>query len=190
MDITSSTIKLQDICRALEVRDRYARYVLERGFIPEGVRESPGSGEHRDFGPHQAFWLGMVLKLKESGLKTPLAVQVANYADGAVRTVAQSLGWDYLFFPKGGRLETEHQYFVEVGDFQYLRLVTDACPSQKDSYMFDWHHVGKPGAPVEGVRPCVMLRLDLAQIAARLGAAFARTGRTPAAWQIPYSALR
>jgi len=172
MDTAGRTIKLKDICQALEVRDRYARYVLERGFIPEGVTHSPGSGEHRDFGSHQAFWLGLVLKLKESGLKTPLAVQVANYADGAVRTAAQNLGWDYPFFPMGGRFETEHQYFVEVGDFQYIRLVTDACPSQDVSYVFDWHHINKPGVPVKGVRPCVMLRLDVAQIAVRIGAAF------------------
>ena len=95
-------IKLQGhFARALKVRDRYARYVLERGFIPEGVAESPGSGEHRDFSPHQAFWLGLVLKLKQSGLKTPLAVQVADYADGAVRTGADArVGLPVL--PEGG----------------------------------------------------------------------------------------
>lgn len=186
MDPASRTIKLQDICQSLEVRDRYARYVLERGFIPDGVAESPGSGEHRDFSPHQAFWLGLVLKLKQSGLKTPLAVQIANYADGAVRTVAQNLGWDYLFFPRGGRFETEHQYFIEVGDFQYIRLVTDACPSQQDFYMFDWHRIAEPGVPVKGVRPCVMLRLDMAQIAARVGAAF---GSLREVRQRRYSAL-
>lgn len=172
MDATTRMLKLHDICRALDVRDRYARYVLERGFIPEGVPISPGSGEHRDFDPHQAFWLGMVLKLKESGLKTPLAVQVANYADGAVCTAAQNLGWDYLFFPKGGRFETEHEYIVELGDVKYIRLRTNASPSQEGDYAFDWHHVSKPGVPVRNVRPCVVLRLDVAQIAARLGAAF------------------
>jgi hypothetical protein len=172
MDPAMRTIKLQDICRALEVRDRYARYVLERGFIPEGVAESPGSGEHRDFDAHQAFWLGLVLKLKQSGLKTPLAVQVANYADGAVRTAAQTLGWDYLFIPRGGQFRTEHQYFIEVGDFQYIRLVTDASPSQEDPYMFDWHRIAEPGVAVQGVHPCVMLRLDIAQIAARIETAF------------------
>ena len=73
MDGPRRTIKLRDICTTLDVGDRDGRYVLERGFVPRGVSESPGSGEHREFSPYQAYWLGMVLKLKQSGLKTPLA---------------------------------------------------------------------------------------------------------------------
>jgi hypothetical protein len=178
MDIVKNTIKLRDICRALDVRERYARYVLERGFVPEGVSLSPGSGEHREFTPHQAFWLSMALKLKEFGLSARLAAQTADYADGAARTVAQTLGWDYQFLPRAGRFETDFNYCVEVGDARYIRMVTDACPSQERPYEFDWHEITNPGVPVKGVRPCVVLRLDVSLIAARLGAAFGTSGTT------------
>ena len=172
MDLKGKTIKLRDICQALEVGDRNARYVLERGYVPKGMSESPGSGEHRDFSPHQAFWLGMVLKLKESGLKTPLAARIADYAGGAIRTTTQNLGWDWRFLPRVGRFDTEHQYYVEVADLTYIRLVTNACPSQSDLYYFDWCKIKKLGAPVKDVRPCVLITLDLALIAGQIGAAF------------------
>ncbi len=178
MALAKKTIKLRDICRALGIRDRYARYVLERGFVPKGVCEAPGSGEHREFSPYQAFWLGMVLMLKESGLKTPLAARIADYAEGSVRTAAQNLGWDWQFLPREGRFDTEHQYWVEVADVKYIRLVTDSCPSQIEPYKFDWHKITKLGVPVKDVRPCVLLRLDLTLIAAQLGAAFKSTNST------------
>ena len=47
--------------------------MLEQGHVPSGVQEAPDSGNYRQFGPGQAFWLGMVLKLKQAELKTPLA---------------------------------------------------------------------------------------------------------------------
>jgi hypothetical protein len=172
MDVVNRTIKLRDICQALGIPDRHARYVLERGFIPRGVSPSPGSGEHREFTPHQAFWFGMALKLKEFGLRTPLAAKIADYADGAARTVAQNLGWDYQFLPRAGRFETEYQYCVEVADAKFIRMVTNACPSQERPYEFDWHAIAKPGVPVKGIRPCVVLRLDVSLIAAQLGTAF------------------
>ena len=165
-------IKLHAVCEALGVRYRDARYVLERGFVPTGISPSPGSGEHRDFSPHQAFWLGLVLHLKAAGLKTPLAAQIADYADEATSTTTQNLSWDLRFCPRKGRFDTEHRYFVEVADSKFIRLVTDACPSQPGLYHFDWHQVGKRRVPIKDVQPYVLLRIDISLLAAKLGSAF------------------
>ena len=165
-------IKLQDVCRALDVPERDVRYVLERGFVPAGVPEAPGSGQHRDFSPQQAFWLGMVLKLKRCGLGTPLAAQVADYADEALRGVTQNLNWEWRFLPRAGQFDTEHEYYVDVADLEHIRLATDACPSSEGLYVFPWQSLKKPRRVVRDVSPFVVLRLDLSLIAARLGAAF------------------
>jgi hypothetical protein len=166
------TVKLRDICTALDVSDRDGRYVLERGFVPKGVRESPGSGDHREFSPYQAYWLGIVFKLKQSGLKTPLAANIADYADAAIRTTTQNLGWDWPFLPKAGRFDTEHKYYIDVADLKYIRLVTDACPDSSEQDCFDWHTITKPRRAVKDVFPCVLIRLDVALIASKVGLAF------------------
>jgi hypothetical protein len=162
------TVQLKDLCRRLNVRDRDARYVLERGFVPDGVDKAPDRGNHRQFDSRQAFWLAMVLKLKQVGLKTPTAAAVANYAEQAVRTVTQNLNWDFSFLPSVGKFDTDHRYFVEVGDGTYIRFVTDANPSVDGLDFFDWHPVMGARRPVKNVDPCVILRLDLSRIAAML----------------------
>ena len=169
-----STIQLGEICRRLDVRERDARYVLEQGHVPQGVEQAPESGNYRQFDPKQAFWLAMVLKLKSVGVKTPLAATIANYAQRALQTVTQNLGWEWQFLPQAGRFDTANEYFVEVGDLQYIRFVTDAQPGHAGRLTkFDWHHVDRPGKAVEGVRPCAIIRLDLAEIARLLGGAVA-----------------
>jgi hypothetical protein len=178
MDRSRRTIKLRDICTALDVGDRDGRYVLERGFIPEGVSESPGSGDHREFSPYQAYWLGIVLKLKQSGLKTPLAASIADYADTAIRTTTQNLGWDWKFFPRAGRFDTDHKYYIDVADLAHIRLVTDACPSHKGLYYFEWKRITKSRRPVKDVYPCVLIRLDIALIAGKVGRAFKASDTT------------
>ena len=165
---SSPAFQLKDLCQRLKVRDRDARYVLEQGFVPEGVDRAPNRGNHRQFDARQAFWLGMVLKLKEVGLKTPTAAAVADYAERAVCTVTQNLNWDWSFLPSAGRFDTEHQYFVEVGDGQYIRFATDANPSRDGLHFFDWQPVTGRGRPVKNVSPCVILRLDVSRIAALL----------------------
>src|SRR5262245_45198368 len=115
-------MQLGELCRRLDVPYRHARYVLEEGVLPRGVAENPGRGEHRQLDPAQAFWLGIVLMLKRSGVKTPLAGQIANFAREAVRSVAQSLNWEGTFEPFLGRFETQHQWFVDIGDLSYVRL--------------------------------------------------------------------
>src|SRR4051812_40341314 len=110
------TLQLGEICARLGVPERPARYVLERGLVPPGIDKSPASGNHRRFGPGQAFWLALALTLRHAGLRTPLAAKVADYATLSLRTVCQQLVWDWQFSPSQGRFATEHQHFVEVGD--------------------------------------------------------------------------
>ena len=162
---SSSSIKLGAFCDRVNVDEREVRYILERGFVPDGVRKSPATGNHRTFDPGQAFWLAMVLKLKQSGMKTPLAASVADYATEALRGITQNLGWDWRFMPAKGWFDTEHLYFVDVGDLQYVRLVTNACPSQERLYEFDWHPVQGKREPVKNAEPYVIVRLDLTRIA-------------------------
>ena len=160
------TLQLGDICERLGVRAREVRYVLEQGHVPAGVNETPESGNHRQFRPGQAFWLGMVLKLKEIGIKTPLAARIADYAAESLQTVTKNLGWDWEFCPWKGQFDTDHEYFVEVGDLKYIRFVTDACPSRPGRlYEFDWHNVKGPSRPVKNIAPCAVIRLRLTQIA-------------------------
>jgi hypothetical protein len=170
---TTDTIQLHDICQCLRVRDRDARYVLERGFVPKGVDVKPASGNHRQFSAGQAFWLGLVLKLKASGINTPLAARLADYAARSVQTVTQNLDWEYPFLPTQGRLRTQHQYFIEIADLAYVRFVTDANPSKGGQLEYsDWHALGQPGKPVMKVEACVIVRLDIARISHLLLQAF------------------
>ncbi|MEX2142013.1 MAG: hypothetical protein WD894_22290 [Pirellulales bacterium] len=167
------TIQLGEICRRLDVRERDARYVLEQGHVPRGVDEAPASGNYRQFGPGPAFWLGMVLKLKAAGVQGPLAVEVADYADQALRGITQNLSWDWAFSPAQGKFDTEHRYFLDVGDRQFVRVVTDAGPSSGGRLEeFDWHPIEKLRKPAESCRPWVVMRLDLTKIAEQLADAF------------------
>lgn len=177
---TPATIQLQDVCQALDVRDRDARYVLERGFVPKGVDLSPCKGTHRKFTGGQAFWLGMVLRLKATGIKTPLAAQIADYAARSVQTVTQNLGWEPSFSPSQGRLKTDHGFWVEIADLKFIRFGSDASPSNGGKLEWlDWHAVPKPRMPqpeikVANVRSYVTIRLDVAEICRALDRAFER----------------
>ena len=159
------TIQLREFCQRFDVQDRVVRYILEEGHVPDGVRSWPSTGNRREFGPDQAFWLAIVLKLKEMGLKTPQAAKVADYSAEALRTVTQNLGWDWRFLPIKGWFDTDHKYYIDIGDLRYIRLVTDSCPSKRGLYEFDWQPVEGKRCPIQNVRPFVLLRLDLARIA-------------------------
>ena len=162
-------MQVGELSTRLKVPYRHARYALEQGILPAGVEEKPGRGDHRQLAPAQAFWLGIVLMLKQSGVQTPLAGKIADFAREAVRTVTQNLNWEYSFHPFLGRFETEHQWFVDIGDLKYVRLATTANPSHDGLYEFPWsdivtHRQAKGG---KGIRPVVILRLDLSSLAQR-----------------------
>ncbi|MFW6171428.1 MAG: MerR family transcriptional regulator [Planctomycetota bacterium] len=171
-----STIQLGAFCAALRVRPRDVRYILEQGYVPAGVDAAPNSGTYRQFTPRQAFWLAMIAQLKEAGIPVPLAAQIAHYCEQSLRTVARNLGWDRVFAPDLGRLETGHRYVAEIADRQYIRIGSNAAPSAGGQMQFfDWHRLGRGRRPVNDLRPCVTLRLDLAEIARRLATAFGGT---------------
>ncbi len=159
------TIQQKEFCELFGVPRREVRYVLEQGFVPDGVRRKPSTGNRREFDPGQAFWLAIVLKLKEFGLKTPLAAKAADHAVRVLRGVTQNLGWDWQFSPMAGQFDTNRQYYVEIGDFKFIRSVTDASPSEKGLRPFEWHPIEGKHNPPEGFRPFVTLKLDLVRIA-------------------------
>lgn len=161
----TETIQLREFCRLFQVKYREVRYILEEGYVPDGVRRTPSTGNRREFKPDQAFWLAIVLKLKNIGLKTPLAARAADYASDGLRSVTQNLSWDWHFLPQKGWFDTDHQYYIDIGDLKFIRLLTDACPSKKGLYEFDWHPVEGARKPVPNVRPFVILRVDLVCIA-------------------------
>lgn len=160
-------MKVGEFCNKLGVEPRQARYVLEQGILPTGVATDPGRGEHRDLDPAQAFWLGVVLKLKASGVKTPRAGEIADFARDGVRGIAGNLNWDHRFNPFLGRFDTDHQWYVDIGDLEVVRMATTANPSYARLYEFPWSAIGKRQT-VEGAAPVVILRVDLTRLAALL----------------------
>ena len=163
-----TTIRLADFCRLFAVDDRQVRYILEEGHIPQGVERQPSTGNRREFGPGHAFWLAIVLKLKQTGLRTALAAEVADIANKVVRAAAQNFGWDPQFWPAGGYFVTKHRYFLDIGDLEFVQLTTDCYPSKVGLYECGWGPIkGRTTAPLK-IRPFVNLRVDLARIAATL----------------------
>jgi hypothetical protein len=157
-------LQLGEFCRRLGIPERAARYAFEQGCYPEGVDEAPGKGDHRQLTAGQCVWLAVLLRLKESGLKLPLARVIADRTRDGVRGVARQLNWDGGFAPFDGRLATAHQWYVEVGDSTHMRLVTDANPSHRGLYEFDWVALaGRKGE--KAIRPVVVIRVDLTRIA-------------------------
>jgi hypothetical protein len=109
--------------------------------------------------------LAIVLKLKASGVRAALAGQIADFAREAVKTTSQWLNWDPTFSPFDGLLETRNQWFVDVGDLRYISLVTDCHPSREGLQIVNgWFPLGQRKV-AEGVRPTVVIRIDVAELA-------------------------
>ena len=160
-------MKVGELCSRLNVAYRHARYVLEEGILPQGVEENPGRGEHRDLTPAQAFWLAVVLVLKQSGMKTSLAATIAEMTSSILRSTTQNFGWEPSFNPARGLFKTEHQWYADIGDLRYFRMATTACPSDHRLLEGDWRDfVDKKSA--KDANPIVIIRVDLSGIARRL----------------------
>lgn len=156
-------MQIGELAERLSVPYRDVRYVLEQGIVPEGVEESPGRGDHRQLSPAQGFWLAIVLALKQNGIRTPLARQIADFAQAGVRGISANLSWDPGFNPFQGMFATDHQWYVDVGDLKYLRMATTANPSRQRLDEFPWMLIGKHKT-VE-VAPVVIIRLDIRRLA-------------------------
>ena len=168
---TKKTIQLGEICKVLDVRERDARYVLEQGLVPKGVDQAPSTGNHRQFGPRQAFWLAMVLKLKSAGIRTPLAAEIANHAD---RRLCDLFGerWDWSLLKGSERLNSDDRRYVDVGDHRLMRFIPlDLLPGPPPRLENGWYPIGR-GQHNDLPHPWVIIRLDVSKIARKLAAAF------------------
>jgi DNA-binding transcriptional MerR regulator len=158
------TMRVGELAQRLGVPYRDVRYVLEQGVLPPGVEENPGRGEHRDLDAAQSFWLAIVLMLKRNGVRVPDAQRVADLARQGIRGVALNLGWEYPFDPFRGRFETENQWYIDIGDLQYIRVATTANPSFQGLYTFSWTAITTRKS-AENAAPIVTLRLDVSRLA-------------------------
>jgi hypothetical protein len=158
-------MKVGELCERLHVPYRHARYVLEQGILPPGVEEKPGRGEHRDLTLAQAFWLGIVLMLKQNGIQAPLAGKIAEFARESVRGIAGNLSWDPGFNPFLGKFGTEYMWFVDIGDLRHVRMATTADPSYGGKLReFPWWVIGKHRTE-KTAAPVVIIRLDISRLA-------------------------
>jgi hypothetical protein len=161
-------MRVSELSERLAVGYRDVRYVLEQGILPAGVDDSPGRGVHRDLSPAQAFWLAVVLVLKQTGIKVPVAGRVADFAKRAVKGAARNANWDYPFDPFAGEFDTDHEWWVDVGDLRHVRLVTTSNPSVRGPFAFDWVDMETNRAAKE-FAPTVMVRVDVTRLARQLG---------------------
>jgi len=158
------TIQLKDFCRLFKFQDRQVRFVLERGFVPKGVASHPTTGNRREFGPSHAFWLAIALQLKLNGIKTPIAAKIADITTENLRILTQNHSWDWTFLPMKGWFETDHQYYLDLGDLRFVRIVTDANPSVDGLHELEWVPVVGRGR-IGNHSPFVIFRVDLTKIA-------------------------
>jgi len=93
--------------------------------------------------------------------------QIADFAKEGVRGIAANLNWDYRFNPFIGQFETEFQWYVDIGDLTYVRIVTAANPSHQGLYELPWSQLGHRKT-VEAAKPIVIIRVDLTKLAALL----------------------
>lgn len=161
-------IKLQDLCKRLNLPYDDARYVLARGALPPGMDPEPGRGNHRLFNPSQAFHLAVVLKLKAVGVQVPEAIKISEWIY-AVQGYSVNLGWDWQFRPLQGRMRTEQNWFLDVGDSKYVRVVTDANPSKPGLSTDPWTEMSARKV-CQTARPSIIIRVDIAEIARQMAA--------------------
>jgi hypothetical protein len=159
-------MQIGELAQRLGVPYRSVKYVLERGAADRWVKRTPGTGHHRDMSGGESFALGLLLLLKQNGLRLPFARHVVGLIEEGVRGVAQALGWESLFQPFRGELKTEHEWVVEIGDSKTVRLGTNANPSRAGRMeYFDWVTVGKRRRVLKDFQPCVTICIDLSRLA-------------------------
>jgi DNA-binding transcriptional MerR regulator len=162
-------LKLQEICRRIGVDYDDARYTLAKGALPEGVASGPGRGNHRVFESPQAFMLAIILKLRAAGVSTAVAKEIAEWSRH-VQGMAVNLGWDWQFAPFAGQMHSDNEWYLDVGDARYARIVTNACPSKEGNEVTPWVDMtirrNRPSA-----RPAIVFRVDIVRIAQLLAGA-------------------
>ena len=161
-------MKVGELCERLDVSYRDARYVLEEGILPKGVDENPGKGDHRDLTNDQAFWLAIVLLLKQNGVKPLIAGKIASYASSLMQyTGPDKLGYD-VFEPADGLFNTGLEWYLDIGDLRSYRMETistlgkNKFPEIEPWRDFETHELAQNN------RPLVIIRIDIGGIKHRL----------------------
>lgn len=166
-------LQIGQLCARLGVPVRQARYLLEQGFVPKGVDPDPDRGNHRQLDPAQAFWLAVVLKLKQAGLGAPLAARIADLAEASFRPVAAELARNPTYHPARFVSPGDARWAVEVGDLAYARTsyqtnTTISLPlDPRNLTRNPWTDVNT-GEPRPDAHPIVVIRIDLTELAERL----------------------
>lgn len=101
-------------------------------------------------------------QLKECGMKAPTANMVASLTAGMFGR-ADVRRWDTSFAPFQGRLTSNLNWYVELGDLRYIRLVAESANGET-VYRGDWLPLDL-SRPTMDVTPIVSIRVDLTQIA-------------------------
>lgn len=161
----SSRMRLQELCRLLDVPYRDARYVCEKGWLPHGVSREPGRGNHRYLTPRQAIWLGVVLKLKYSGLKTHLAVRIAKFAELFKTERSFARGW--WISSLDGVYGTRRRCMIEVGDRRFVRFLKATNPRASGDSWTRWRDM-ENGQITAKVMPLVCTNVNVSALARRL----------------------
>ena len=157
-------LKLNEICRRIGVDYDDARYVLAKGVLPDSVVESaPGRGNHRVFDDHQAFKLAVILMLRAGGVSTTVARNIADWSR-AVQGMSANLGWDPEFAPFAGMLHSDKEWYLDVGDVRFARVVTNANPSLDGYEVTPWVDMTTRRKHLSA-RPAVIFRIDIVRIA-------------------------
>ena len=163
---TTDFVQLGEFCARLHLADREARYVLERGFVPAGVAKSPCTGNRRQFDPLQLLWLAIVVKLRQCGIKTSQAAEIAHFGINALKAERDR-----------GQIKADQKCYLDVADQQYGRLRTVAARSDRGAQPVPWCAIrGDRKVPVD-FQPIVVLQIDLSEIARLLRANPSTAGR-------------
>jgi DNA-binding transcriptional MerR regulator len=163
---SSRRFKLHEICELLDVDYDGARYVLAQGVLPPGIESDPGSGNHRSFTQEQAVYLAVALRLKEAGVSIPRTKEIGPWTR-KIQEWAINQGWDQGFAPFTDGLHTSHQWLLEIGDARYVRICTDANPSQEGLTVSPWTNMGIRREAAQA-RPSIIIRVDVSELARRL----------------------
>ncbi|MGZ9128183.1 MAG: hypothetical protein ACXW4Z_10440 [Candidatus Binatia bacterium] len=156
-------LKLKEICRRIDVNYDDARYTLAKGALPDGIKAEPGRGNHRVFENRQAFMLSIILKLRAAGVSTTVAKDIAEWSR-QVQSMAASLGWNWQFAPFAGKFESDHEWYLDVGDARYARVVTTANPSKAAYEITPWVDM-TCRREERDARPAIVFRIDIVRIA-------------------------
>jgi hypothetical protein len=163
---TLQTLRVGELCRRLDVPYRQVRYILEENILPLGVDPAPARGNHRQLTAAQAFWLSMVLKLKASCVAAPQAATIADLTQGLFHKTVDTRRYDPDFAPFAGRLRAKLNWYLEIGDLRWFRVLAEQEKPLKRVFSGVWSFWHAAFSVPEGDwTPVVSLRLDLTRLA-------------------------